>query len=54
MKVNGLTIKLKVKEFIYIKMVHLILENGSTISSMGTEFRNGWMELNIKDIFMKV
>ena len=54
MKVNGLKIKLKVKEFICIKTVHLILENGPTISTMGTEFRNGWMALNIKDIFIKV
>ena len=54
MKENGLMIKLREKVFIYIKMVHHILESGLMINNMGMVSKNGLMEHNIKDIFIKV
>jgi hypothetical protein len=48
-KVNGLMIRLKEKEFIYIKMDLLTLDNGSMINNMVLGNKNGLMELFIKD-----
>jgi hypothetical protein len=46
-------IKHKEKEFIYIKMEHLILDNGLMTSNMVMGYKNGWMEHNMKDTSMK-
>lgn len=41
------------KEFIFIKMVHLIQDNGRMINNMAMELKNGLMELNMKVISSK-
>lgn len=47
-KDSGPTIKQKEMEHISTKMAHLILENGTMISSMVTVIKNGLMEPNMK------
>jgi hypothetical protein len=50
MREIGEMIKLMVKEFIYIEMVHHIQVDGRKIDSMGMELRNGLMVHNTKEI----
>ncbi len=51
-KETGLMIKRREKEFICIKMVHLILVSGSTTNSTVSARKNGLMALNIKEILL--
>ena len=46
-------IRLKEKEFIYIKMEHHIQVNGLMISNMAMELKNGQMVHNMMDISLK-
>ena len=47
-------IKLKEKEYIFIKTVPLIQENGSMINKMDMEYKSGSMAPNIKVILKMV
>lgn len=54
MKENGSTIKLKEREYIFIKMELPTQANGLMINSMVMASKNGLMEHNIKAISMRV
>lgn len=49
MKEIGKMIKLKEREYIYIRMDPLIQENGMMINNMDMDRKNGLMEHNIKE-----
>jgi hypothetical protein len=52
-KVNGLMIRLRAREFTIIMMVLLIRENGIMINSMDMAMNNGVMDQNIKAIMSR-
>lgn len=43
-----------VKEFIYIEMVHHIMENGMKINNMDLDVKDGLMEHHMKEIILWV
>ena len=53
-KDSGSTIKLKVREFISIKMEHHILENGIMTNNMAMVTKNGQTVLNTMETMWKV
>jgi len=53
-KVNGLMIKLKGKEYISTKMVPNTLGNGSMISSTDMDIKSGLMEPSMRETLSRV